>query len=318
MTTRKVLLLGGTGWLGHTIALELESSGYDVTICTRGKKNEFSDSVSHLRAVVADKSDETAMASVLSERYDGIVDTVPTVESLEWIAKYAPSVGHYVHCSSTGGYAPLPFIPCDETAPFGGFDKSSGWYRKAVCDSTAMRKFLDNGFRSTVIRPCYITGPGMLPLDNLGGRRQDFIKDILAEKVLDLPDNGLALLQPVHIHDLAVSFRLALETERSVGQIYNICLDHAVPLTRYLELNAEALGRKVNVNFVPLPEMLRKYGDSISEIGLRFLATHMCFSIEKAQRDLGYRPHCSPEEAIRETALWAATQKSGQCCLSEK
>lgn len=304
--TKKVLLFGGTGWLGHNIALDLEAHGYDVTICTRGRKNEFSAKVAHLKSIVADKSDEATMASILSVRYDAIIDTVPSVESIDLIAKYAPDVEHYVHCSSTGGYAPLPFVPCNETAPYGGFDNSSGWFEKAIDDRKAMKKFLDDGFRCTVIRPCYITGPGMLPLDNLGDRREDFIPDIIAEKTLDLPDNGLALLQPIHVYDLAVSFRLAIETERSVGQIYNICLDHAVPLTRYIELNAEALGKKAHLNFVPLEEMVEKYRDVTYDIGLRFMATHMCFSIDKARRDLGYCPHCSPEEAIRETAVWAA------------
>ena len=47
-------------------------------------------------------------------------------------------------------------------------------------------------------------------------------------------------------------------------------------------------------------------------IGMRFLATHMCFSIDKARRDLGYQPHCSPEEAIEENARWAAEQRTGR------
>jgi nucleoside-diphosphate-sugar epimerase len=53
--------------------------------------------------------------------------------------------------------------------------------------------------------------------------------------------------------------------------------------------------------------MLKKYAGNIHETGLRFLATHMCFTIEKAIRDLGYKPHCTPEEAIAETARWAAS-----------
>ena len=304
---KKVLVLGGTGWLGHNVALDLEEHGYDVTVCTRGRKSLFSDRVAHLRAIVANKSDEAAMAEILAEPYDAIIDTVPSETSIGLVCKYAPKVGHYVHCSSTGGYAPLPFVPCDETAPFGGFDSTSGWYEKAVDDRKAMTAFVNEGFRCTVIRPCYITGPGMLPLDNLGGRRLDFIADILAGKTLDLPNDGQALLQPIHVHDLAVSFRLAIETERSIGQIYNICLAHAIPLWRYLELNGEALGRKVSINCMPVDDMLRKYGDSVNDIWLRFLATHMCFTIDKARRDLGYCPHCTPEEAVRETAAWAAT-----------
>ena len=302
----KIIVFGGTGWLGHNVVLDLMRGGYDVTICSRGQKATFLKEVTGVNAISADKSSETAMQSIFAERYDVVIDTVPNTRSIELVHKYAAGLKHYIHCSSTGGYAPLPFVPCDETAPYLGFDGSSGWKAKADYDHAALSLFTSAGFPATVIRPCYITGP----LDNLGGRRTDFIPDILAEKTLDLPDNGLALLQPVHVKDLAHSFRLAVENRRSVGQIYNICLSHAVTLNRYLEITAAALGKKAYISHLPLEEMLAKYGDTIHATGLRFLATHMCFTIEKARRDLGYVPHCTPEEAIEETAVWAAEQKA--------
>lgn len=303
----KVIVFGGTGWLGHNIALDLIEHGYDVTVCSRGKKNTYRDSQPECRSLIADKSDADAMAEILQEPYDVIIDTVPTLDSIAHIKKFARGLKHYLHCSSTGGYAPLPFIPCDETAPYLGFAGESGWKSKADYDAECLRLFQMDGFPATVIRPCYITGAGMLPLDNLGGRRQDFIADIIAEKTLDLPDNGLALLQPIHIKDLAVSFRLAIENRRSIGQIYNICLAYSVTLNRYLEINAAVFGKKAHISYVPLAEMLKKYPDA-HQIGMRFLATHMCFTIAKAERDLGYKPMYSPETAIEEAAVWAAKQ----------
>ena len=303
----KIIVFGGTGWLGHNVVLQLLEAGHEVTICSRGQKKLFLDEVAKVKMIRADKKDEAAVRDIFQTPYDGVIDTVPSRESIANIRKYAGNISQYIHCSSTGGYAPLPFIPCDETAPYGGFDKTSGWAAKAVYDNEVMRLFREEGFPATVIRPCYITGPGMLPLDNQGGRRKDYIADILAEKTLDVPDNGLSLLQPVHVKDLAASFRLAVETHRSIGQIYNICLDHAVTLIRYHEITAAALGKKAHLNFIPLEEMLKKYADD-GETDLRFLATHMCFTIEKAVRDLGYKPHCTPEEAIAETARWAAAR----------
>ena len=37
----KILLLGGSGWLGHNIALLLASKSIDFTIVTRGVKQNF-------------------------------------------------------------------------------------------------------------------------------------------------------------------------------------------------------------------------------------------------------------------------------------
>lgn len=301
----KVLIFGGSGWLGHNIALDLQKLSYDVTICTRGKKSTFIDKVSSLPAIIADKNDDAAVAAIFQDCYDIVIDTVPTLQSIALISKYARNLKHYLHCSSTGGYAPLPFIPCNETAPYAGFDGGSGWKQKADVDRKVLDLFNECGFPATVIRPCYITGPGMLPLDNLGGRREDFIADILAEKTLTLPDNGLSLLQPIHIKDLAISFRLAIQNNCSIGQVYNICQEKAVTLNKYLEINARALGKNVKIDYLPLEEMLQKYPDA-HQVGMKFLATHMCFSIDKAKTQLGYKPHCTAEEAIEETARWAA------------
>lgn len=303
----KILLMGGTGWLGHNIAKQLLAQGENVTILTRGKKQTFvNDMPQGIETIIADKSDETAMAEILKAGYTHIIDTVPSVASINNVKKYARNLHHYIHCSSTGGYAPLPFVPCDETAQYGGFEGSSGWAQKRIVDNLVLNYFLEEGFPATVIRPCYITGPGMLPLDNLGGRRQDFIKDILDEKTLDLPNDGQALLQPIHVEDLATSFLLALAKPTSKGQVYNICLSHAVHLTKFIELNAAALGKKAHINLMPLEDMLEKYKGNVHETGLRFLACDMCFSIEKARCQLGYNPKHTPEDAIQETAIWTA------------
>lgn len=303
----RIIVFGGTGWLGHNIVLQLAKTHHEVTVCCRGQKKAFLSEVSGLKMITADKKDENAMKEILAAGYDVVIDTVPTLESIAYVQKYAVGLKHYIHCSSTGGYAPLPFVPCNETAPYDGFEKTSGWMKKAYYDREVMRLFMECGFPATVIRPCYITGPGMVPLDNLGGRRTDYIADVLAEKVLDVPDDGQALLQPIHVIDLATSFCLCVENTRSIGQIYNICLDHAVPLWKYHKLTAQALGRKANLNFMPLEEMVKKYEGKTGITDMRFVATHMCFSIEKAKRDLGYKPHCTPEEAIQETARWAAS-----------
>lgn len=305
----KILLFGGSGWLGHNIALKLTADHADLTIVTRGRKQTFQNEIAGLRTITADKNDEESMRQIFETPYTHVIDTVPSEKSITFIRKYAKNLLHYVHCSSTGGYAPLPFVPCNETAPYRGFIGKSGWDQKRVVDELVMDLFRTTGFPATVIRPCYITGPGMLPLDNLGGRRKDFIADVQAERVLDLPGDGETLLQPIHVRDLAESFRLALlHPDAATGQIYNICLSHALTLNRYLEITASVFGKKPKINYMTVEEMLRKYEGSINEIGLRFFACHMCFSIEKAMRDLEYRPSRTPEDAVMETALWAAQQ----------
>ena len=303
----RVIVFGGTGWVGHNIVRAFHATGHDVTVCSRGRKNTYEENIpSGLERLQADKSNAADMARIFQARYDAVIDSVPTEASIDLVATHARGLKRYIHCSSTGGYAPLPFVPGDETMPYAY--SLGGWKQKAVVDAKVMDLWCRSGFPATVLRPSYITGPGMVPLDNLGGRRKDFIPDVLNEVPLDLPNDGQALLHPVHVQDLAQAFLLAAQEPRSIGQIYNICLDKAVPLSRYLEITAAALDRTVKINYMIVDAMLGKYGDAISEVGIRFLALHMCYDISKAREQLGYAPHCTTEEAIEETAAWAAGQ----------
>ena len=301
----KIIVFGGTGWVGHYIVLDLAAHGHEVVVASRGQREEnYAVNPVGVRRIVVDKSSEEQMQKLFEEKFDIVIDTVPTPESIALVFKYAGKLRHYLHCSSTGGYTPLPFIPCDETARFHG-EAGKGWSNKAVCDAEVMRLFNVYGFPATVIRPCYITGGGdKLPIDNLGGRREEFIPEVLEEKVLEVADNGLALLQPIHVEDLARSFRLAIENRASIGERYNICLDHALAVKDYLALTAEALGKRCNLEFVPLEELLVRHPENPR--GLNFFAKHMCFSIEKARREIGYVPEHSVEETIVETARLCA------------
>ena len=115
---KRVIVFGGTGWLGHNIVLELRRQGAEVTIATRGKKAAFLEEVAGIPQVTVDKTDEAAMKDLFAHaHWDAVIDSVPTSASLALVVKYAVGIDHYVHCSSTGGYAPLPFIPATRPPP---------------------------------------------------------------------------------------------------------------------------------------------------------------------------------------------------------
>ena len=300
----KVLVLGGTGWVGHNIVKSFHEAGHDVAICSRGRKSVFNNDIpDEIIHITADKTKDDDMAQVFKERFDIVIDSVPTEASIDNVFNNAKGLKHYLHCSSTGGYAPLPYIPGDESCPY---DNSvGGWAMKGIMDSKVMDLFNRQGFPATVIRPSYITGPGMIPLDNMGGRREDFLSDILAEKTIDLPNDGQALRQPIQIFELARSFLLAVEHPHSIGQIYNICLEKAVTLSRYIQIIAQAFGREARINLMPVDEMFKKYGDAVCKEVLYILVNHMCFDISKARNDLGYVPRYTTECAIEEMARWS-------------
>lgn len=304
----KVIVFGGTGWVGHNIAIYCDKAGYEVTVCSRGKKTDYNANIpAGVRIIQGDKRDDARMAEIFQEAYDIVIDSVPDDgKVMDNILKYGRGLKRYLHCSSVMSYAPLPFVPGDETMPF---DEYMVYGRtKKIVDSRAIDLCRQGKLQATVIRPSYITGAGRFPIDNCGGRREDFIGDILAGKTLDLPNDGMALLHPVHAKDVAHSFLLALQHPASVGQIYNLCGDKALTITRYLEITAAALDRKIDINYLPLEEMAHKYKDKVDRAGLCFFAEHMCYDITKARTELEYVPQYSTAEAIEETVRWVTEQ----------
>ncbi|MCQ2380250.1 MAG: NAD-dependent epimerase/dehydratase family protein, partial [Victivallaceae bacterium] len=203
----KVLVLGGTGWLGHHVVRKFVAAGHEVLAGCRGGKKTYLADCADLPIAHFDKTNEEDMKRVLASGYEVVIDTVPGKVTMDLIAKYAVGLRHYIHCSSTGGYTPLPYVPCDENAPFGGFSFGGGWTEKAILDSYAMELHAKTGFPATSIRPSYITGIGMVPITNLGGRENDFMANVIAGKITDLPNDGQALLQPGWAEDLAMPTR---------------------------------------------------------------------------------------------------------------
>ena len=88
----KIIVFGGTGWLGHHIVLQLLEAGHDLTICSRGQKKLFLNEVSKVKMIQADKKDESAMREIFKTPYDAVIDTVPTLESIAHILRYAGNI----------------------------------------------------------------------------------------------------------------------------------------------------------------------------------------------------------------------------------
>lgn len=304
---RNVIVFGGTGYLGGEIVKDLAAHNYDVTACSRGKRQSIN-TVPGVKYICADKNNEADMQKIFLDQYDIVIDSVPSLKAVAYIYKYAKRLKHYLHCSSVALYTPLPYVPCDENAPYEGklFPNGS---EKIDTDREVMRLFHEKGFPATVIRSAYICSPGCYPLDNLGDRRKDFVLDIASGAPLDVVNDGQALIQPIHVYDLAVSFRLAVENRaKAAGECYNIAQEKAVTLDRYFTIMGETFGKTLELHHLSVPEMKAKYGEKVDEFWLRFHAMHMCFTMEKANKDLGYKPHQTTEEVIENTLLWAFDQ----------
>jgi 2'-hydroxyisoflavone reductase len=107
----RILILGGTIFLGRHVAAEALSRGHELTLYTRGLHG--ADLFPEAEHVHGDRAD---LAPLHGRSFDAIVDT-SGYDSAHVAASARLDAGHYVFVSSCNAYPDWPDKPVDENSP---------------------------------------------------------------------------------------------------------------------------------------------------------------------------------------------------------
>lgn len=167
----KILILGGTSFLGpHQIAYALER-GHHITTFTRGKSKPtvHLDLFDQVEQLIGDR--ESDLSSLEKGEWDLVIDN--SGSKTEWTIKTAnllkDKAGMYMYTSSTGVYYPYLSDSVDEESPVrltepdhieNEEEKLEYWYgaMKASSEMETIKAFGKD--RSIIVRPTYMIGPG--------------------------------------------------------------------------------------------------------------------------------------------------------------
>lgn len=283
----------------------LLARGHEVTAVHRGKTPFEREG---LREVYLDKNDREAFGRFLTEqRFDAVIDTIMSAQDLDFaVPLLAGRIASYVHCGSTGVYAPMKRLPAREEDRCDPPDELGGYGSKLEQDRVLLEAYRERDFPCTVLRPSNIYGPGDVPLDIWGGRDPDIIRAIGEGEEVIVPNDGKALIQPGYVRELGDAFSLPLENARSMGEIYNISSQRCVTLNTYLSIMMDIMGSSSEVRHMPMDELISGNRDYLGPDprGLRFVCEHMSIDISKAKRELGFAPQISLEDGMRRNLEW--------------
>ena len=305
----KVLIISGTGWLGSHISNECAKAGHDLTVVGYGTipRDSFPAGVKILEV---DRSNHETFRKFLDGiDTDIVIDVIPGYfgnESTQVIIdSFRGRIKRFIQCGSTGVYTPLSYLPGDENHVCNPvLENGEAFLRKNSADNVLLEA-VKEGFPGTVLRPTCMFGPGNLPLDNIGTRNPNFLRDIMAEKTIEVPGDGEILMQPLHIIDMARAFVCCIEHADTADSVYNISSYKAITFNRYLEIIRECLGKKGGVEHVPFDELYERHAHETERGDYNFLCRHMCFDITKARTELGYEPTFTAETALADNLKWA-------------
>jgi 2'-hydroxyisoflavone reductase len=164
---RRILVLGGTGYIGPHLVTYALARGHQVTLFNRGRSRPglFPDA----EQLLGDRNAADGHAALAGRTWDVVFD-LPTTNP-QWIVNAAAvltgNVSQYVFVSSTGVYKDYARSFPDEThpvmdlAPISGPDAAGASYgaKKARCEQLVQEAF---GRGATIVRPGLIVGPGDL------------------------------------------------------------------------------------------------------------------------------------------------------------
>ena len=158
----QLLVLGGTRFLGHAVAAEAVSRGFDVTCLARG---EAGTAPVGARFVTGDRDTDRGLEAVDGTRWDAVVDVSRQPGQVRR-AVASLDAEHWVFVSTANVYASLePHLGEDAelVAPFEGDVATPADYgpAKVACEN-AVRAAVDRGAAAsaTIARLGLIGGPG--------------------------------------------------------------------------------------------------------------------------------------------------------------
>jgi len=271
----RILVIGGTRFIGVYLTQLLIKDGHEVVLFNRGNHA----APAGVGQIIGDRTHSTQLQEKLApESFDVIfddngrelTDTQPLAEIFQGRVK------HFVYMSSAGVYLKsdqMPHLEGDAVDP-----KSR---HKGKHETEAYLKQL--GIPFTSIRPTYIYGP-----QNYNPLESWFFDRIVRDRPICIPGNGMHITQLGHVWDLAQAMTQIIGNDQAIGQIYNISGDRFVTFDGLARACAVAAGK--SADDVKIVHYDPKKFDFGKRKAFPMRVQHFFASVNKAQIELNWQP----------------------------
>ncbi len=301
----KILVIGGTLFIGRQLVTSLLAAGHEVTVLHRKPGHGFGRRVAE---IVADRNDPAAIRPAVSGRgFEVVFDNVYDWErgtSAQQVEASARACGdhlrRYIFMSSVAAYGDgLNHHEGDALAPD---DHADPYTRnKATSERALFRLHQRTGFPIVTLRPPFVFGPGN-PF-----YREAFFWDRLRDKrPIIVPGDGRRLMQFVYVKDLVTACQRAMEEPAAIGHAFNVANMRPVTHTEAVEAMAAVASKKAEIIRIPRERILRAGGSPMGPrlyFGEYFDLPPITQVVSKAQRVLRFRP-TEFSAALKETYRW--------------
>jgi nucleoside-diphosphate-sugar epimerase len=317
----RILIIGGTRFIGPYVVRNLAEAGHDITLFHRGETE--ADKTSEVQQLYGDRRDLPSFAAEFKViAPDVVLDMIPyTEEEARLLMRVFKGVARrVVVISSADVYRaygrllrlepgePDP-VPLNEDAPlrerlypYGeraeGPDDFKYHYDKILVERVVMS---DAFLPGTVLRLPAVYGP-----NDPQHRLFDYLKRM---------DDGrpTILLEEVqsrwrwtrgYVENAAAAIALAVTNERAANRIYNVGEMDALTEADWVRSIGHAAGWNGEVVTLPNDSLPTQIDDDYEH--------HLVTDTRRIRAELGYKERISREEALRETINWERANPSSK------
>jgi nucleoside-diphosphate-sugar epimerase len=225
----KVLVIGGTRFIGVDTVERLLDRGHEVTIYNRGTRPGLWSG--RVRELNGDRADSRALQQLVDEQFDGIIDLCAyTARDTQALLNVQGNVPRFVHMSSGAVYQLHVHLPWSEDTPYGPAPLWGAYAHGKIECERLLDATRHEANATTVIR-----APWVLGTKNYADREKFVLNRLLDREEVLLPGDGKAVQQFVTSGQVAHSLVAALETFRHEGwQAFNIASPGFVSLEGFV------------------------------------------------------------------------------------
>ena len=281
----KILVMGGTRFVGKPLVAQLLSEGHALTLFTRGK-NPVPAGVEHL---CGDRSTEEGLAPLQGRSFDVIVDSSGrTLDDSRAVIERTGAPSHrFLYVSSAGVYADSELWPLTEDSPTDPQSRHSGKLDTEAWLSAEKIPF-------TSFRPTYIVGAG-----NYNPVESWFFDRIVHGRPVPLPGDGTTITQLGHVNDLAAAMALSLGVDAAANRVYNCSSVQGITFRGLVAAAARACGKD------PAAVEIRSFDpsglDKKARKAFPLRLAHFLTDVTRVQRELAWTPAYSVEAAMADS-----------------
>ena len=315
----KVLVTGASGFTGSHLVRLLTEAGHQVRVLVRASsrldlleglspelvQGDLTDDESIRRAVAGTERIFHLAAVYREAKLPDRVYYDVNVGGTRRLAEAALSEGGVplVYCSTCGVHGEVAEPPADEEAPYNPGDIYQE--TKVEAEKMLLSMHREQGLHVAILRPVGIYGPGDRRFVKLFGG--------IARRHFPMIGKGEVFYHLTHVEDVARGFMRAADVSSANGKTFIIAGERYTTVNELIEMISRVAGVPPPRWRLPAAPMVaaavvceavcRPLGlePPLYARRLDFFLKHRAFKIDKARKELGWKPEVELEQGIRQT-----------------